>query len=263
MSIAEATITRLTTKSQNRSVKATPSEPYVSDARSILPAMNSTVPRWINWIPSAKSSAPGTSALQSASPCGSRYARPSQIAANAANAAMLMSSPPEPSSARALPAAAITMAKAAMASEQRERGGQRAAHAAHAALPRQTVDRADRAGRGDRRPQQRDEGEEPHRPAGPGDSFADSPMDSSSAGAIPSASPASFRRAAVERRRVTQQHGEEQRERQQRAEEPECERAGEQPTAVAVVVPDRHDRMHIAGRPRCDRQRALARALRP
>ena len=49
-----------------------------------------------------------------------------------------------------------------------------------------------------------------------------------------------------------------QRERQQRAEQPERQRAREQPAAVALVVPEHVHGVLIARRPRCDLQRPRA-----
>ena len=95
----------------------------------------------------------------------------------------------------------------------------------------------------------------------PADSFADSPIDVEQRRPEPERLARLLRRAPVDRRRVAQDHGDQERERQQRAEEPEREGAGEQPAAVALVVPDRSERVLVAGRPRCDRQRALARAI--
>ena len=177
---------------QKRIVKATPSDPYVSDARVILPAMKSTVARWISWIPSATSSAQGTSVFQSASPCGSNQASASQMAAKAPSAVMLTSSPARPRSARAFPATAITRANAATAASNASAAGSgrptRPTRPSHARLWTARIARATAiaAHTGAKTAKSATD----HRV--PAESFADSHTDASSVDPSPSASPACF-----------------------------------------------------------------------
>jgi len=108
LSIADPTTIRLTTNSQIRIAKATPSDPYVAEARSTCFATTSVVPSWIVSSPVATSSAPGTSARGGASPCGSRIEASSHTAKNGTTASNAIASAPSPISARARPTAAHT-----------------------------------------------------------------------------------------------------------------------------------------------------------
>ena len=205
--------------------------------------MKSTVPRWISWTPTATSSAPGTSSRQSASPCGSSHSRASQIAAKANSATMLMSSPPRPSSARALPAPAITAAKAAIAASMTSAAGSgrrtRPTRPSHARLWTARIARA--AEFADHSSATTAKTTTDQRV--PDDSFADSPIGVEQRRPEPDRLARLLPRVRVDGRRVAQDHGEQQRERQQRAEQPERERAGEQPAAVALVVAERAERV--------------------
>ena len=114
------------------------------------------------------------------------------MAANAANTAIVMSTPPAPSSARAFPAAPNTSPKAAIASSNVSAAGsgrrRRPTRPSHARLWTARIARA--AEIADHSSATTAKSATDHRV--PADSFADSPIDWSTAGAIPIASPASF-----------------------------------------------------------------------